>query len=215
MLLQYAYQPQNGFLAPSQIVGGPSWIETERYDIQAKPPDESHPIPEREMAAMVQSLLEDRFQLKAHFETRQMPVYRLVVVKKGKMKASDAPGAIPIDKTTDRETPSSRTRMTPTPDGYLLQADGVSLQGLTNTLQTQLGRPVIDKTNLEGLFDVELHFSLQVTAVAGAQGGATAPHALAPSLFTAVQEQLGLKLESAREPGDVLVIERIQRPTQN
>jgi uncharacterized protein (TIGR03435 family) len=189
-LMQWAYG-----MPERQILDGPPWLGTTRFDIQAK--DDTGDQMKRltwEQGSelkrrMVQALLADRFQLKLHQETRTLSAYDLVVSKGGsKLQSSQAHG---------KSVGTSRTYF--------------NGQGLTTTLIAQelsriAGRAVIDKTNLTGRYD----FKLQWTP-----DDAPATEDSAPSLFTAIQEQLGLKLEPAKEPVPVLVIDHVDLPTPN
>jgi uncharacterized protein (TIGR03435 family) len=141
---------------------------------------------------MVQSLLDERFQLKVRHETREMPVYILSVGKDGSKLRSPA-----------GETGSMRTNGSNGKTNVV--ATGAPVAALAQMLGQQLRRPVIDKTNLTGLFDFELNWF-----------NANAPtDEVGPSVFTALQEQVGLKLESAKAPVEVLVIESVQKPSEN
>src|SRR5207249_420833 len=217
-----------------------------------------------QMQLMLQSLLEDRFQLKVHSEKREVPTYNLVVAKNGpKMKLSEdqsrpipqgtppPPPCTPpsaTDATAGQRgipppfdprgpTPRGVTRMSGSPSGGMtMTATAVPISTLVNMLQGWAGRPIIDKTDLKGLFDFKLQFSPEglpnlptpfgpIPGPGPGPGGGpagnagpTAPPALAsdpaPSLFTAIQE-LGLKLESTKGPVEVLVIDSVQKPTEN
>jgi uncharacterized protein (TIGR03435 family) len=274
MLLQLAYQRTAG-AAPGiqlQVVGAPSWMDSEFYDIQAKADCSGGPIPREQMQLMIQSLLEDRFQLKAHHETRELPIYNLVVVKEGKLKASDdqtapvgpvpggatlcgpvpefpgtpfgprgGPGARggPFDPSNPPPLPplprgAMRMMMNPT-TGMTMEATSAPIANIVNLLQGSAGRPIIDKTGLKGLFDFKLNFSAEGLPGIGTPFGPAPPPPPAPaapgggglnpttnnaadpipSLFTAIQEQLGLKLESTKGPVEVLVIDSAQKPTEN
>lgn len=262
MLLQRAYQqpgntPFGG--GPLQIVGGPGWMESERYDVQAKADCSGGAIPREQLQLMVRSLLEDRFRLKAHLETRELPVYELVVGKDGpkvKRSADQTPPATPLLRAASPCEPASTAGAAPLPGGrgapppfgpgfapprgstfIMMGTSGVTLRAMAapfavvvGILQQQLGRRVVDKSGLEGLYDFELTFSsegldspfgrgfpLPPPGAGGPPGSApTAGTAAdpAPSLFTALQE-LGLKLESAKGPVDVLVIDSVEKPTAN
>jgi uncharacterized protein (TIGR03435 family) len=184
----------------------------------------------------VQSLLEDRFQLRTHYEMRELPVYNLVVGKNGaKIKLSeDQTPTNPADQRGTPFNPSARPprgtmRVTgmPSPSTQTIlltiSATALPLSQFINVLQDYAGRPVVDKSGITGLFDLRLQFALETPSIlssaAPPTGGQVAP-ALAsdppgPSLFTAIQEQLGLKLDSAREPVQVLVIDNVQKPSEN
>jgi uncharacterized protein (TIGR03435 family) len=242
----------------SQIIGGPSWMDSDVYDIQATAETNGETIPQDRMQLMLQSLLEDRFQLKAHLETRELPIYNLVVGKDGpKIKLSEdqtpifppaprggtepapergglrgQPAAGPRGFPFDARGPLPRGAVSfmPSPSGVTLTASGMPIAMFINVVAGQLGRPVMDKTDLKGLFDFKLTYSPEGLgspfgggpfggALAGGPGIAAGPQATpasdpAPSLFTAIQE-LGLRLESTKGAVDVLVIESVQKPEEN
>ena len=205
MLIGFAWD-----LRPHQISGGPKWLESERFTIDAKPggalPTTPGPEGMSQMRPMLQSLLGDRFQLATHFETRQEQIYELVVAKGGpKLKeATDAPDGGPRGLRMGR--------------GELI---GMSspLDLLVSSLSQQLGHSVIDKTALTGKYDFKLQFTPDpaMEAARPADGSAPPPvaDASAPSIFTAVQEQLGLQLRSAKGPVQVLVIDHVEKPDAN
>lgn len=186
---------------------GPEWIEGARYMIQGKPPDsvrnamQTMSADERmkENRQMEQSLLADRFQLKAHFETRELPKYELVIAKGGP-KLKENP-----DRTQGRAgISSSGIRGTAVPMRNLID--------FLMSVQDVGGRVVINKTGLTGTYDV----SLKWAPMSAGNGGAESPaDADAPSFFTAIEEQLGLKLVPTDGPGQVLVIDHIERPSEN
>jgi uncharacterized protein (TIGR03435 family) len=153
---------------------------------------------------MAQSLLADRFGLKAHWELRQLDVYNLVIAKGGpKLKISENPSNPP------------RTIAMPSPSGIKVTfTDSAKLVGaLADWLQPYVQRPVIDRTGLQALFAVRLEFLLETSSVG--PGAGLPPDPSGPSIFTAVEEQLGLKLESAKAPVSVLVIDSVQKPSEN
>ena len=213
-LLSIAFRPLNGNLLPQQIIGGPVWLGTDRFDVEAKMPGTYPAIPFEQVQLMVQSLLEDRFQLKARRETRELPVYELVVAKGGlKMKMSEDQAA-PDPKQTfmtfatgDQEDtkplPRGAMRLTTGSSDTFLSASAVQVSSLVNLLQGPADRIIIDKTNLPGLFDIHLRFFRDTTSTYDS-----------PSLFTAIQE-LGLRLESGKAPLPVVVIDSAQKPTEN
>ena len=177
-----------------QILGAPDWVKFERYDVEARTDGGERVNPgQRRMIlhrAMVRSLLAERFQLKAHEEERETAVYELVVRKGGpKMKES-----------ADDERPASRWGR-----GQYAAKHELMI-ALAANLSNWAGRPVIDKTGLSGNYDFELSWEMDGADPTASQG---------PSLSTAVQEQLGLKLEPAKRPMKVLVVDRIERPSEN
>jgi uncharacterized protein (TIGR03435 family) len=205
-----------------QISGAPNWLGTEGYDIEAR---SSQELTAENVNLFAQSLLEDRFQLKVHFEKKDGPVFALVVGKGGaKLKRS-------ANQTRSKfaDLPVSQAFTHPLPEAGeslehgavamargVLRATGIELNQLQKPLTTPLGRPVINRTSLVGLYDVEL------TWAANPMLAALAPDAplpdettLGPSIFTAVQEQLGLKLESSTGPIEYFVIDRVERPSEN
>jgi uncharacterized protein (TIGR03435 family) len=223
-----------------RVVGGPGWVESERYDIEAKAEGS---IPAGQLPLMLQSMLEDRFQLKAHKETRDLPVYELVVARGGsKLKLSEdqtppTPGAPPpaggwgaVARGPVPAPGGPGVRGGPGPFGGgppprgafgggrgNLQGTAVPLTTLTNFLTNQLGRPVYDKTGLSGLFDIKLEWTPgneQAPLPFGPAPDAPPPPAdgSGPSLFTALQEQLGLRTKG---PVEVVVIENAQKPAEN
>ena len=162
-----------------QITGLPGWANADRYDIEAKGEGMPDRLPPDKLRPYLKSLVEERFQLKSHMETKEMPVYALVVGKNGsKLKTSEAQGPM--------------IRM----GRGQLNGKGMPLDILVNQLSQQLGRKVIDKTGLTGNFDVDLEWTPETGA--GPSGGAPPPPdangATGPSIFTALQEQLGLRL---------------------
>jgi uncharacterized protein (TIGR03435 family) len=206
---------QNAFGIPGNSIGwviGPEWINSARYVIRAKPPDSIRDAmqkmsPEdriKEGRLMAQALLADRFKLKAHFETREMPLYDLVPAKGGAKLKEDpdsTKGAIAVG--------ASRIRATAAPIHNLIDAlESVADIG---------GQVVIDKTGLTGRYDFSLKWMPLQTAAApgGESGAAPPPDAEGASLFTAIEEQLGLKLVSTKGPGQVLVIDHIEKPSEN
>jgi uncharacterized protein (TIGR03435 family) len=214
-LLRYAYPTLLG----KQIVNTPSWMDSDLFDVEGKSDSE---ISQAQIPLLVQSLLEDRFQLKAHREMRELLVYNLVVAKSGKLKLS--PDQTPVDPTAP-QTPSPsgpargsfRSIGKPSPTALTLVISGTAIRmdAFIGMLRQYAGRPLIDKTGLSGLYDFELQFDMASGAPATNAG---APAASEPNIFpvfTALQEQLGLKLESAKAQLEVLVIDSVQKPSEN
>jgi uncharacterized protein (TIGR03435 family) len=260
MLLQRAYQPQSTSAAAAiQIAGEPSWIDSDRYDIQATANCSGGALSQEQIQLMVQSMLEDRFQLKAHRETREGQVYNLVVAKNPpKMKLSDDQTPIPRRVSTPIQpcSPAPEPPANPAPpplagqrgnlfdpnnpaprgflgmsfsqSGIVLRGSAISVSNMLNMVQIYVGRTIVDKTGLTGLFDFSLRFSTEglvnpdgrpmgappPAPAAGTTPGVDAAADPVPSLFTAIQE-LGLKLETAKAPVEVLVIDSVQKPTEN
>jgi uncharacterized protein (TIGR03435 family) len=204
-----------------QIVGGPEWFDKDRFDISARASTEA---PQPQMLLMMQSLLAERFKLIAHMETRQLPIYALVMAREGNRpgpqltaSATDCAALAagrgappPAQGGTGR--PACGTRSTP---GRIL-AGGVSMSDLSRNLANFAGRFVTDRTGLTGRWDLELQWTPEPGLMPVLPPNAPplpVPDPNGPSLFTAVQEQLGLKLESQRGPVEVLVIDSAERPS--
>jgi uncharacterized protein (TIGR03435 family) len=181
-----------------QIVNAPSWVESERFDVEGVPDVEGQPSV-TQFQEIVRRLLENRFGLKFHTEKREMPRYVLTVAKSGpKMEPTKgAPDALPNMRGTGDKT--SRT----------LQMENVSMRELAHNLQGELDRPVVDETGLKGKYDFTLKWSRGDAAATG-----DADNSL-PSFFTALQEQLGLKVEPSKGEVDVMVIEHAEQPSAN
>jgi uncharacterized protein (TIGR03435 family) len=208
-LIRQAYQ-----VMEYQITG-PDWLNSARFDVTAKIPDGTS---DQQKWLMMQSLLEERFHLALHRESKELPMYALVVAKGGpKLKVSEV----------KEGKPNNRMMMRP---GHL-EAIGISVPQFIELLARQLGRPVLDKTDLKGSYDFTLSYTMDENQRMEMMGGLPAPmgrpegagerqpppeSAEGPSLFAAVQEQLGLKLEPRKGPVASLVIDRVDRvPTEN
>jgi uncharacterized protein (TIGR03435 family) len=203
-----------------QISGGPGWIDSERYDINAKmdeptieslrklPPEQAR----EQRRLMLQSLLAERFQLKVSQSSKELPIYALVVAKSGaKLSESAAPPA--------GSGPTGQRTMMRLEPGQLT-ATAISISALVDRLSLEVGRKVVDKTGLEGRYDFTLHWTPEQQAPLGgpgngSEGAPPSSDSSGPSIFTALQEQLGLKLESAKGPVETIVIDRIERPSAN
>src|SRR5215469_4430335 len=211
-----------------QISGGPKWIETDRFDITAKaergastnadsepagpPPrlsDQERKTMQEQMAQRLQALFADRFHLAFHKETKEQQVYALVVGKGGSKLQPAQAGA------------SDRQRMMRMGRGSV-DGQGVPVEFLIRAISGHLGRPVIDRTGLTGNFDIKLQWTPDPGQALTPLGGAPPPGVEpppsdpnGPSIFTALQEQLGLRLESQKGPVDLIVIDRVERPTEN
>ena len=207
MLLRVAYQIQD-----FQIYGGPNWTDSDRFDIEAKAEDAAG-LQKEELALMLQNLLADRFQLKTHTERKELSVYELVVGKGGaKLQVAPAPepplaGASPAFFASDPGVIPGTFRMG---KGDVLGL-AVPLANFVSVLEQQLSRKIVDKTGLSGFFNVKLHWTPDTTEN---QSGQSAENS-GPSLFTALQEQLGLRLESAKGLVEVIVIDSAQKPSEN
>ncbi|MCL5745355.1 MAG: M56 and DUF3738 domain-containing protein, partial [Acidobacteria bacterium] len=227
MLIRMAYGVQD-----FQITGGPGWMNSDTYDVEAKEPGRADAVSpmnmdenqrkadEERRKRMVQALLADRFQLKLHRETKDLPVYALVVAKNGpKLKESE----IPAD--AKGPGPGGKFRGMMMGPGQL-SGDGATLEFLATALSNTLGRPVLDQTGLKGLYDFKLQWTpdegqrRMMMVMKGGPGAGSGdapppPDASGPSVFTAIQEQLGLKLESKKGPVEILVIDHAEQPSEN
>ena len=213
-----------------EISGGPSWLTSERFDIEAKMDAATADAlaklskDQRVVAQqqMLQALLADRFQLTVHRETKELPIYTLVIAKGGPKLREAKPGdTYPNGDTFPDGTHTGADSMKGGVfDGYL-RAQAVSIAGLAQNLSHMLGHPVADKTELKGAYDFNLRFTPddRLQPPPGAPPNFRLPpppaNSNAPSLFDALQEQLGLKLESGKGPAEVIVIDHIERPSGN
>lgn len=200
----------------------PIWIGTDTWTIEAKAEEGSIPagtwpdpaVPNHPLTLMVRSLLEDRFQLKVRTETRELPVYELMAAQNGPKMTVTA-----NQESDKRGVPGGGMRLNPLL-GYLY-ANGAPVSRLADALSEPriLGRPVIDKTQLNGFYDFALEWSPEsdlgtVTPIVPEPRPTSDPGSK-PPLLVAIQEQLGLKVESAKAPVGVGVIDHIERPTKN
>jgi uncharacterized protein (TIGR03435 family) len=212
-------------LRPEQIVNAPGWMESARYDIEAKVsgPTTAAPIADPEASTLLRSLLEDRFKLQAHMEKRELPFYALVLAKPdGTFGPTLKRSTLDCDAINRERDAARRENRTPqVPLGPAVCAlrlgqgvgtgTGASMVTLASLLTAAVGSTVLDRTGLSGGFDIDVHYAVE-SRTNGAIADASSD---SPSIFTAVQEQLGLKLEQRREPRDVLVIDHVERPTED
>jgi uncharacterized protein (TIGR03435 family) len=192
-----------------QVSGLSGWMKTGRFDLTAKVSADDVAaykklnVAQREK--MLQKLLTERFQLKVHMETKTLPIYDLAVDKSGsKLKPTTAIAA--PSKEEMRANPDKYKRGSFTTSPGRFEGTGVQVDSLTSQLENALGRPVHDATGLTGLYDIALHYRPDETA---------ADNADVPSVFSAVQEQLGLKLVPAKGPVETLVVDAAQKPDAN
>lgn len=214
-LIDYAYQVRD-----FQVSGGPIWLRSQRFDIEAKEPDEIAELLQKlppdqrfeKTRALAQSLLADRFKMKAREETRNLPIYNLVVAKNGpKLKAAKPGVGFRWHNDWFRV---ERDHLT---------AQGVDMGTLVRVLSMLVVRAVVDQTGLAGNYELDLRwtpdFSQPDLSYAPSAPSTTNtrsdPASSGPSIFTALEEQLGLKLESTKGPAKVIVIEHIERPSEN
>jgi uncharacterized protein (TIGR03435 family) len=226
MLLSNAYE-----LQPYQIIEGPEWMGSDGFSIEAKGDPSAD---EHQVRLMLRSLLEDRFQLRFHRETRNLPIYTLNIGKSGaRLPQPKEDGCVSQDGAAPSPAGVSSARgagsatvpcgvpvITAMPFAGRIAGGKTSMPQLLRILQLVLGRPVADRTGITGPFDVRLDFARdEVTAGLTLPPGSTPPAedaaTLPPSILSAIQDQLGLKLESAKGPVEVLVIEHVERPTSN
>jgi uncharacterized protein (TIGR03435 family) len=236
-------------------VAGPNWLQSERFDVSAKVPKGAT---KEQSRLMLQNLLEDRFKLKLHHSTKELPVYALVVAKNGpKLKESvEDPNAAPGPDfppgepggqsgaftsggpvvTKGNQTPGppvvprGAMRMMMNSSRMKMAADGLTMARFVDMLGMQVDRPVIDMTGLKGKYDISLEFAPDMALMQGkmaalgppppgAGGGpdaGTPDGQNAPGIFTALQEQLGLKLDPRKGPVDLLVVDSAEKtPTAN
>jgi uncharacterized protein (TIGR03435 family) len=213
-LIRIAYGNAWLFRGQDQMVGGPKWIDSDRFDIEAKAAAEFVPDPDgvtRQHLAMLRTPLEDRFKLKARTEKRELATYALVMAKKDGAFGPDLQRST-LDCSPGAPPPPAGVKCGISSDGPTLVGRGLPIAALVTFLNISpaVGRLVQDHTGLTGLFDMRLNFVRPF--VLGPGGAVPNPDVdSGPSIFTALQEQLGLKLESRKAPVDVLVIESIER----
>lgn len=183
-----------------QVTGGPGWLSADGWDISAKPEGEIPKGPEgsTKMRAMMKTLLAERFGLVLHTETKELPVYVLVVGRNGhKLRVSAA----------------GEDGMSMSSGGGTMKITKGTMDMFAKNLSSQLGRTVLDETGLKADFDFKLEFAPEEQN--GPERPADAAPSDRPSLFTAVQEQLGLRLDSRKGPVQILVIEKAEKATEN
>lgn len=200
-LLTFAYG-----LHPRQITEAPAWMESDKYDLLAKPDIEGQPSAEQ-LKSMVQKLLAERYQLKFHHDKKELSVYALVLGKTGSKlnKSEGDPTGLP---------------------GLFFRGLGAltvrnaTMMDFTGLMQASvLDRPVVDQTGLAGRWDFSLNWTPDETQFGGRAGQVPQPPAngadVPPDLYTAIQQQLGLKLEPTKAPVEVLVIDHVEKPSEN
>jgi uncharacterized protein (TIGR03435 family) len=198
----------------------PKWVAEDRFDIQAKSA-EGNPTKDQ-MRLMMQALLAERFKLTVHFETQEAPVLALVLVKPGKVGPKLRPHAEgpPCETVPSPEViPSKCNVMMLTMNSSRMRIGAsrdttIALIASALPSMGQLARPVVDETGLSGRFDFTLEWSPETNGVPPASGEPV-PDPQGPSFQAALREQLGLKLESTKAPLRILVIDRVERPSQN
>jgi uncharacterized protein (TIGR03435 family) len=195
------------------ISGGPAWINSDRYQINAKAEGN---VSQAMMAGpMMQSLLEDRFKLKIHRETREVPAYELTAATGGpKLRPSKEGSCIAFDFMTPLE-PGQKPcgiPLTGMKGPNLTTEIHGSVDDFSKLLGVTLGRPVINKTGITGVFDFRLEFAIDESTT-GIRPPSDDP--AGPSIFTALRKELGLKLDRTKGPGEFLVIDHVEKPSEN
>lgn len=173
-----------------QLIGAPAWMSSERWDVEGKSDDPTGWDAKRDMLA---SLLRDRFQLQVHRETRQLPIYRIEIAKGGPKLAAAQP------ETPDHRWGTSVERGS-------LEMRGTDMQNLVVFLMSEVNRPFVDATNLKGVYDLKLQWQDDLTPEASSER---------PSIMSAVELQLGLKLVATKGPVEVIVIDHVERAEAN
>ena len=208
-----------------EISGAPNWLDSETYDVDAKVASADlaalGKLDQEHRLRMLQPVLAERFQLKVHRAPKEIPVYALVIAKNGPKLHAAKPGDTYADgiKRPDG-TPAGRPGMMMWSRGRLV-AQGIPIASLLPPLTQQLERTVLDKTGLKGTYDITLLWTpedVQPPMPNGAEGnrqGSAAADSSGASIFTAIQEQLGLKLESQKGQVEGLVIDHVERPSEN
>jgi uncharacterized protein (TIGR03435 family) len=227
-LIRFAYErsPRSRGLAPADAAGGPAWLRSDRFDINATA---GRDVSLTELRLMLQTLFEDRFTLKVHFETREMPVYRMVLAQPRKLgsqltRTSADCASAPLDPlrgiTPGEGYPCGYFGPSP---NFKLGSDrayqafrGMTMEDFGLRLHEFLGRPVIDGTGLSGYFDGDFEFTTEIVMPPPPPGQPN-PYdgRVLPSIFSVMPQQLGLKLNSQRGPGEILVIDRVEHPTED
>ena len=224
MLIRMAYGVED-----YQISGAPKWLNAETYNVEAKldgaVADKLRKLTfdqrSVEQQPMLQALLVDRFKLTLHRETKELPVYALVIAKNGPKLQEARPGDTYPNGMKDLEGHGHGDIMRF--GTGILTGQGVPIVFLVRMLsQQQLGHPVLDKTELTGKYDFTLQWTPEENRAPmfkgtrdGGQGPDNPADSSGPSIFTAIQEQLGLKLEAQKGPAEVLVIDHVERPSEN
>jgi bla regulator protein blaR1 len=217
MVLREAFGVTN-----DQLLGEPGWVATDRYDVEAKVSPEDAPklkqLSNEQRWTMLLPVLEERCQLKFHHETKELTVYMLMIAKGG-LKMQPEGNAAPSGPMGPG--PGNVTPPPPPPGpgaGMFFTARSETMESLAHMLSRTLGSPVIDKTGLTGKYDYRLQFAPDDSVRASTptpMGSAPPPETDGPSIFTALQEQLGLKLVAQKQQVDVIVIDHMEQPTPN
>lgn len=184
-------------LQARQVIGAPAWFSSDKYDVDGVPDVEGQPSL-KQMQSMLKKLLADRFGLVFHWDKKEMNVYAISAAKTGPKitKSLGDPNGIPSQNGNGNA------------NGRVDRYTNVTMKDFAFILQFFMDKPVVDQTGLQGRFDFVLKWTPNEATVAD-------PATASPGIFTAMQEQLGLKLESVRAPADVLVVDKLERPSEN
>jgi len=196
-VFKYAYNVQ-----PDQVVGGPAWLRTKKFDILADPETEKRPSSDQ-MKALVQQLLVERFHLVMHREQKILPVYALI-------KTTDTPK---LTKTT--ADPSGIPTVGYSPSGELEAGNSTMANFATFLQRFVLDRPAVDQTGIPGRFDLVLRWTPDNFRADGKPSDSHEDASAPPGLFTAMKEQLGLKLQPTKAATEVFFIDQVQQPSEN
>lgn len=191
-------------LSPRTIIGGPGWINSEHFDIQAVTPGDVRPTHDEQMS-MLRSLLDERFKLRSHREPKEFSIYVLELAK----------GGPKLKSTAHAEEPPVMGPAVVYPQRIVLPARNAKVAELASILQRAiLDRPVMDQTGLSGRYDFDLEWAPDETQFGGEvpTASATAP---SPPLFQAVEQELGLRLRATKGPVAALVVDKAEQPTAN
>jgi uncharacterized protein (TIGR03435 family) len=215
-LIEYAYEVRD-----FQILGGPGWLRSDRFQVTAKA---ERAVPQAEQRLMVRRLLVERFGLEVRTETRELPTYGLVMARRdGRLGDKMVPSDRDCEPIINAGNPRPRQGDGPPPCAWFvalmngfarLRLTGIRVSRFAGILEPMAGRKIVDRTNVTGLYDIELDFVPESTLL-----GLPIPNATAlqqsdiPPLVTAVQDRLGLRLESERGPVDVILVDGVEPPT--
>lgn len=218
VMLRQVIQEAYGVYEENRMYGGPAWLISEKFDIEAKIDSEDTAgwrefgLDERRL--MLQKLLADLFNLVVHRETKELPVYALVVARNGPKLQESKPNTIYHSQIKGLDGLVTRSGR------GLLEAQGLSMTALANLLHFSVGRPVVDQTDLQGRYNFLLHWTPDDAPAAVPKTGEANQQDAAsdfsgPSIFTAIQEQLGLKLEQTKYPLGTIAIDHVEHPSEN
>ena len=200
-LIKFAYG-----IHGKQILNGPDWTDQDKYDISAVPDQEGQPSG-KQWKGMLQKLIAERFHMTMHMEQRELPVFAVTLAKDGPKNMAE--------NTSGGSLPSLFFRGAP--GGIMLPAKNATMKDFTGLLQeVVLDKPVVDQTGLKGRYDFNLTWAPDESQLGGRfRPPANPPADAPPSLFTAAQEQIGLKIESTKAKVDVMVIDHVEKPSAN